>query len=88
LRQLDATVQRLLINADGARVLTREHLGDDIADLEAPTSEQTLTPARVRQVVEATGSKTDAARLLGVTRQTVHRYLMRERGDETQLRSD
>jgi DNA-binding NtrC family response regulator len=85
LRQLDATVQRLLINADGARVLTLEHLGDDIADLEAPASEQTLTPARVRQVVEAAGSKTDAARLLGVTRQTVHRYLTRAHGDEALL---
>jgi DNA-binding NtrC family response regulator len=87
LRQLDATVQRLLINAEGARVLTLHHLGDDITDLEAPASEQTLTPARVREVVEAAGSKTDAARLLGVTRQTVHRYLTRERGDETPLRN-
>jgi DNA-binding NtrC family response regulator len=86
LRQLDATIQRLLIHADGARVLTLGHLGDDIADLEAPASEQTLTPARVRQVVDAAGSKTDAARLLGVTRQTVHRYLMRERGDEATQR--
>lgn len=82
LRQLDATVQRLLIHADGARVLTLEHLGDDIVELEAPASEQTLTPERVRQVVDAAGSKTDAARLLGVTRQTVHRYLMRERAND------
>ena len=85
LRQLDATVQRLLIDADGAPVLTFSHLGDDIGELEAPAREQTLTPARVRQVVEAAGSKTDAARLLGVTRQTIHRYLTRERDDETRL---
>jgi DNA-binding NtrC family response regulator len=86
LRQLDATVQRMLIHADGAPLLTLEHLGDDIAGLGAPASEQTLTPERVRQVVEAAGSKTDAARLLGVTRQTVHRYLTRERVDETPVR--
>jgi DNA-binding NtrC family response regulator len=86
LRQLDATVQRLLIHADGAPVMTLEHLGEDIVALEAPTGERMLTPARVRQVVEASGSKTDAARLLGVTRQTVHRYLMRDRDDETSLR--
>ena len=85
LRQLDATVQRLLIHADGAPVLTFSHLGDDIGELEAPAREQALTPARVRQVVEAAGSKTDAARLLGVTRQTIHRYLTRERDDETRL---
>jgi DNA-binding NtrC family response regulator len=86
LRQLDATVQRLLIHADGAPMLTVEHLGEDIVDLRAPASEPTLTPARVREAVEAAGSKTDAARLLGVTRQTVHRYLMRERGDDVPLR--
>jgi DNA-binding NtrC family response regulator len=84
LRQLDATVQRLLIHADGAPLLTLEHLGDDIVGLDAPASAQTLTPARVRQVVEAAGSKTDAARLLGVTRQTVHRYLTR--GDDAPAR--
>ena len=88
LRQLDATVQRLLIHADGARVLTLDHLGDDIAELEPTHTEQALTPERVRRVVEAAGSKTDAARLLGVTRQTVHRYLVRERGDETPLHDD
>jgi DNA-binding NtrC family response regulator len=88
LRQLDATVQRLLINADGADVLTLDHLGDDIADLEMPASEQTLTPARVREVVDAAGSKTDAARLLGITRQTVHRYLMREHATETPRQND
>jgi two-component system C4-dicarboxylate transport response regulator DctD len=88
LRQLDATVQRLLINADGAGVLTLDHLGDDIGDLERPASDETLTPARVREVVEAAGSKTDAARLLGITRQTVHRYLMRDRDGATPLRND
>jgi DNA-binding NtrC family response regulator len=81
LRQLDATVQRLLIHANGASLLTLDHLGEEIIALTASSSEQALTPARVRQAVEAAGSKTDAARLLGVTRQTVHRYLTRERGD-------
>ena len=87
LRQLDATVQRLLIHADGAPVLTMAHLGD-LVGLAAPNDESTLTPARVRQAVESTGSKTQAARLLGVTRQTVHRYLTREHGDGAPLRAD
>jgi DNA-binding NtrC family response regulator len=78
LRQLDATVQRLLIHADGDRVLTMSHLGDDVVELAARDEATTLTPARVRQAVESTGSKTRAARLLGVTRQTVHRYLTRD----------
>jgi DNA-binding NtrC family response regulator len=81
LRQLDATVQRLLIHADGLSVLTLEHLGDDIVNVGAKGGDEPLTPERVRKVVESAGSKARAARLLGVTRQTVHRYLAREGGD-------
>jgi DNA-binding NtrC family response regulator len=88
LRQLDATVQRLLIHADGAPVITHEHLGDDIADLGVRSEEQRLTPAHVREVVASTGSKARAARVLGVTRQTVHRYLAREARESVATRAD
>lgn len=88
LRQLDATVQRLLIHAAGAPVLTLQHLGDAIVRLIASSDEQPLTPQRVRAVVESAGSKARAARILGVTRQTVHRYLARECAVDLPVQSD
>lgn len=89
LRQLDATVQRLLVQADGAPVLTIDHLGDAAVDLAPAHAEHHgLTPARVRMVVDSTGSVTRAARALGVSRQTVHRYLTRERDAEVPVRAD
>lgn len=78
LRQLDATVQRLMIHADGAPVISLEHLDDGIAEIGARGETKRLTPEHVREVVNSVGSKARAARVLGVTRQTVHRYLMRE----------
>lgn len=82
LRELDATVQRLLVHGEGADVLTMRHLGDSAAALQrAGDTPDTLTPARVRAVVDSTRSVTRAARALGVSRQTVHRYLARERED-------
>jgi DNA-binding NtrC family response regulator len=89
LRQLDATVHRLLVQADGAPVLTVDHLGDAAAGLSPVDADQHgLTPARVRLVVDSTGSVTRAARALGVSRQTVHRYLTRERDAEVPMRTD
>jgi two-component system, NtrC family, response regulator HydG len=89
LRQLDATVQQLLVHGDGAPVLTVDHLGDAAVGL-APAYDEHhgLTPARVRIVVDSTGSVTRAARALGVSRQTVHRYLTREREIELPVRVD
>jgi DNA-binding NtrC family response regulator len=89
LRQLDATVQQVLVHADGAPVLTVDHLGDAVVGL-APADDEHhgLTPARVRIVVDSTGSVTRAARALGVSRQTVHRYLTRGREIELPVRAD
>jgi len=82
LRELDATVQRLLVHADGADVLTLIHLGETAAALQrSADGPDVLTPERVRAVVDSTRSVTRAARALGVSRQTVHRYLARERDD-------
>lgn len=79
LRELDATVQRLLVHAEGADTLTSKHLGDVTLVVRHGEGDERLTPERVRQVVEAAGSVTAAARALGLSRQTVHRYLARER---------
>ncbi|HEY7378197.1 MAG TPA: sigma 54-interacting transcriptional regulator [Steroidobacteraceae bacterium] len=88
LRQLDATIQRLLVDAEGAPVLTAAHLGEMcLTVVPSDGSNARLTPERVQQVVDAAGSVTRAARALGVSRQTVHRYLSRGRvmGDPTIL---
>jgi DNA-binding NtrC family response regulator len=79
LRQLDATMRRLLIEAEGAPVLTLAHLGDSVLALGSAEMDGELTLERVRQAMDLTGSATAAGRLLGVTRQTVYRYLARER---------
>ena len=89
LRQLDATVQRLLVHAEGADVLTIYHLGESAATLRrADEAKEGLTPERVRAVVESTQSVTRAARALGVSRQTVHRYLARGRDEDSPVRGD
>jgi DNA-binding NtrC family response regulator len=79
LRQLDATVRRLLIEAEWAPLLTLAHLGDSVLALGSAETDGSLTLERVRQAMDLTGSASAAGRLLGVTRQTVYRYLARER---------
>ncbi|MDB4913045.1 MAG: two component, sigma54 specific, transcriptional regulator, Fis family [Gemmatimonadetes bacterium] len=75
LRQLDATVHRLLLEADGAPVLTVALCQDemrylaDLVDGRAPLSFE-----RVEAAVNETGSVSAAARALGVHRTTVHRH--------------
>ncbi len=81
LRQLSATVHRILIDAEGALVLTLDHCIDDLAYLRggdasrarAPLTRETVDAALVR----ANGSISAAARLLGVDRTTVHRFRRR-----------
>jgi len=75
-RELASAVQFLLVQADGARVLTLEHCVGTLAFLCRAAREETpLTPARAREVVAATGSKRKAARILGVAHTTLYRYL-------------
>jgi DNA-binding NtrC family response regulator len=77
LRQLSATVHRLLVDADGAAVLTLRHCLDDLGYLNDATHGRRpqLTRQAIDQAVTRAGSIVGAARLLGVDRTTIYRFL-------------
>ena len=78
LRQLDAAVQQLLIEAEGDPVLTLDHCLGGLAFLNsAPRSPRIITPEEVRAAFDKLGSVMATARELGVSRWTVYRYLNR-----------
>lgn len=86
LRQLDATVQRLLIDAEGAAEITVAHCDDDLAVLADRARDEEskkrgggrLTRERLSDVMaRVNNNKSEAARVLGVDRTTVHRTLRR-----------
>jgi two-component system response regulator HydG len=77
LRELDGTIHRLLVEADGADVLTTALCVGDLAHLVAAASPKApleITVVR-RALAESDNKKARAARLLGVSRSTVHRVL-------------
>lgn len=79
LRQLDATVHRLLLDAEGAQTITLGHCQEDLAYLrEAHRALEPLTVDRIADALRTTGSKSAAARKLGVDRTTLHRHLRRQ----------
>jgi DNA-binding NtrC family response regulator len=82
IRQLDASIHRLLVDAEGARVLTLEHCIDDLSYLRGhlPRDSVALTERRVADAIRSAGSIAGAARMLGVDRTTVHRFQRRARG--------
>jgi transcriptional regulator of acetoin/glycerol metabolism len=68
LRELDATIHRLMIDAEGMQTLTTDLCVGDLShrpDVEAA-------------IVRAEGNVSKAARLLEIDRTTVHRILRRE----------
>lgn len=74
LRQLDSTVHRLLIHADGAPCLTMELCVDDLSYLRPAKSPRPTVPIEsVEQAVQIAGSLAGAARLLGRHRSTLYR---------------
>jgi len=77
-RQLDATIRRLLIDADGAPVITHALYNGD-GEYPASAGDQ-CTPKTVEQAISESGSKAAAARRLGVSRSTVYRR-MKHDGD-------
>jgi DNA-binding NtrC family response regulator len=81
LRQLDATVHRLMIQAEGASVLTLELCSDDLRYLKEGKRRGPLTDAEVKKALAKTESVTAAARMLGVHRSTIHRHLSPESGE-------
>jgi DNA-binding NtrC family response regulator len=84
LRQLASTVHRILVDAEGAAVLTLDHCIDDLAYLRDGISETrtALTRTRVDGALTACGgSISAAARMLGVDRTTVHRFQRRDKSN-------
>jgi DNA-binding NtrC family response regulator len=76
LRQLDTTMHRLLIEAEGDTVLTLRHCTEDLEHLRTHTRGP-LTRARVDGALAQAGTVSGAAKLLGVDRTTVHRFQRR-----------
>ncbi|MEP6622663.1 MAG: sigma 54-interacting transcriptional regulator [bacterium] len=75
LRQLDATMHRLVLEADGDTVLRLDHCHDSLEYLRAAGKQpDPLTPERIADAVQKTGSFSGAARVLGVHRATLHRH--------------
>jgi len=77
LRQLDSTVFRIMVDADGAPKIGLEHCLDDLQYLVVGDEERVIEPLSQRAAEEAIaragGSVSGAARLLGVDRTTIHR---------------
>jgi DNA-binding NtrC family response regulator len=78
LRQLDSTMHRLLVDAEGAPELTLAHCEDDNLDLHQYADRSLpLTAERSADAIASEGSVSGAARLLGVDRTTIHRHQRR-----------
>ena len=91
LRQLDATIHRIMLEADGAPTLTVEHC---TSDLDLPSTrwasrEKAVSKAEAEAAIDRAGGINAAAKLLGVHRTTIYRAQRRERShvDETPERS-
>jgi DNA-binding NtrC family response regulator len=73
LRQLDATIHRLLVEGEGASLITLGHCTGDLAYLRE-SQRKPLTRERVDEAISSAGSITGAAQILRVDRTTVHRF--------------
>ncbi|MGH7653510.1 MAG: sigma 54-interacting transcriptional regulator [Gemmatimonadaceae bacterium] len=81
-RELSATIQWLLIAADGAAELTLDHCRGPLSWLVAGEEPGPLTAEQAeRALAEANGNVSQAARILGKDRSTLYRALHRPTGD-------
>lgn len=87
-RQLSSTVHRILVDAEGAPVLTLAHCVDELAYLRGVRVREpaTLTLADIDHACEEAGSVAGAARLLGVDRTTIYRT--RRRASDSEIRAN
>jgi len=77
-RELVTTVERLMIDAEGAHTITLAHCTGPLARLRESRGGRrgTLTRPLVMQAIrDAGGNKTVAAARLGVSRKTIHEYV-------------
>jgi DNA-binding NtrC family response regulator len=78
LREMTTAVERLLVDAGGAPVITLAHCTGKLTRLRDAhgTRRGTLTrPLVMQAIAETGGNKTAAAARLGVSRKTIHEYL-------------
>jgi DNA-binding NtrC family response regulator len=77
LRQLDSTVHRLLVEADGAPMMTLAHCRDNLEYLRGrPHKPGSLTRGEIETAIADAGNNVSrAARALGIDRTTLHRKL-------------
>lgn len=80
-RQLDATVQRLLVEAEGSAILNLSHCRDSLAYLRDARPAAALTRETVELAIAREGGVTAAAKSLGVHRTTLHRHLREARSE-------
>ena len=77
-RELATAVERLMIDASGASVVTLAHCTGRLARLRTSRSPRRGTLSRplvMQAIVDAGGNKTVAAANLGVSRKTIHEYV-------------
>lgn len=70
IRELDATIHRLLIEADGSPRITLRHCTDELAYLAARRDPRSLTPEEIDEAVARNGVS-GAAMIFGVDRKTL-----------------
>ena len=74
LRQLDGVIHRLLVEADGAPVISLGHCTDDLSYISGCTR---MPREQLEAVVQTAGTLSAAARQLGIDRKTLRRKLKR-----------
>lgn len=81
LRELDASVHRLLIEAEGASRITLGHCTDELSYLATGRVDRhCITSQQIEEAIGRTGSLSGAARALGIDRKTL-RGLRQRRGN-------
>ena len=73
-RELDVTIRRLLVEGDGAPIITFKHCTDSLAYLR-PSKRERISAEVVISAVRKDGNVAAVARRFGLSRTTVYRYL-------------
>ena len=85
IRGLDSFIHRLLIEADGAPLLTLGHCVGDLGQFVNPRRDKrSLSDAEIAAALESTDSLSEAARVLGIDRKTLRPIAARMSSGESQ----